>query len=344
MAADAALKVVKQIQGLADGPKTQEMRECLGHMTYSLQFFLDHPDSRVRLSSAKAMSRLCKSYAEDFKKLDLTKAKSAHSRCTSAVDSGNAEHDVVELQALLADILQTVGADVAAPAAMIAAPAVAAVPSSENSPAIPERAVSEERGEVVLKIGETCENRAAILEAVVKVPGVVSVTLEDIYVVVNTKTPQVVKDSDFLFDLLGAVKAQANGQKVEVVTHPTAVSSLAADAEPVLVADDEDDGGEPQYLDDDEDDEVVFSGDGPSAGVAFGAPAFGGGFGRGVAPGGQQWSFFAQSNWMTGRRVQEFQDDPAIVARLAKARQKEEELKQEEQSRLSKLTSWFGRR
>merc|ERR1712232_222781 len=115
---------------------------------------------------------------------------------------------------------------------------------------------------------------------------------------------------------------------------------------------------EPAYLDDDED-EIQGMGDHPSSGSGLGSGsnnfsgvgAMGGGFsgvggvgggaGYGAgAPGQPQWSFFSQSNWMTSRRMAEFAgDDPSIAARLAKAKKKEQERKQEESSRLGRLFS-----
>merc|ERR1719162_35975 len=75
--------------------------------------------------------------------------------------------------------------------------------------------------------------------------------------------------------------------------------------------------------------------------VSFGShagpgPLIGGG------GGGPQWSFFSQSNWMTGRKVQEFDDDPTIAARLAKAKRREEAKKEESRSRLGFVPSWLG--
>lgn len=360
MAAENALKVVRQIQGLADGPKTDQMRECLGHVVSSLQFFLDHPDSRVRGSSAKAMARLATTYTDDIRRLDLSKTKAAYRKCCSAADAGAAEQDVLELRALLAEVLVAAGVEAAAVPAEVVASAEQKVDG---------------RGEVVLRVGERCENRASILEAVVKVPGVVSVTLEGDHVVVNTRTRALATDSAFMFDLLKAVREQANGQKVEVVRGAAPGQGGGAapgqsgvdDTEPQSAKVDAPtaDDTEPQYLDDDDEDEVVLSMESPgaTAGSPF-APGMGmgglGGMGMGGmggmggtpgglgalggAPGQPQWSFFSQNTWMTGRRVQEFQDDPAIAARLARVKEREDARKAEEQSRLSKITSWFAGR
>merc|ERR1712232_739077 len=84
-----------------------------------------------------------------------------------------------------------------------------------------------------------------------------------------------------------------------------------------------------------------FSGVGAVGGGFSGVGGVGGGAGYGAgAPGQPQWSFFSQSNWMTSRRMAEFAgDDPSIAARLAKAKKKEQERKQEESSRLGRLFS-----
>merc|ERR1712039_934461 len=100
------------------------------------------------------------------------------------------------------------------------------------------------------------------------------------------------------------------------------------------------DGAEPAYLDDDEDDEVVELGAGaPCFGnPGFGNPGVGAGIG-GPMQSSAQWSFFSQNNWMTGRRVQEFGDDPTIAARLAAAKRREEERRQQNKSKLGQLSA-----
>merc|ERR1719476_775983 len=176
--------------------------------------------------------------------------------------------------------------------------------------------------------------------------GVVSVTFEGPYVIVATKNEAIAADTGFSADLLMAVRAQglegvtligaSNNGGVDALPGTSDNNGCGASAAPsfaVIDGDhDNDDEGEPAYLDDDED-EVVLGGDydGPS------------GLGGGpLGAGGAQWSFFAQSNWMTGRRLQEFGDDPTIAARLAKAKRKEEEKKEQDKSRISVISSWLG--
>lgn len=339
MAADAALKVVKQIQALADGPKTPEMRDCLGHVVSSLQFFLDHPDSRVRTSSARAMLKLASGYTDDFRRLDLTKTSAAHARAMRAASEGDAEQDVQDLGALLTEILQAAGVECSAPAVprVVARSGEASAPvgaAASSSTAVPSSL--ETRGEVVLRVSDPSDGKikGAILESVVKVNGVVSVTVEGAHIVVNTRSTAVAADAGFLADLLTSVKAQG-AVGIQLVTSSTAPSAAAGPSylEPSGAADDDEDDAEPAYLDDDEDE---------LADDAAGEPGGRPGGGLGGQP--QQWSFFSQNNWMTGRRVQEFNDDPTIVARLAKAKEREEERKRDEAGRIGRFAAWWGGR
>merc|ERR1719336_1180619 len=166
MAAAAALNVVKQIQALAEGPQTQEMRQCLGQVVTSLLFLLDHPDSRVRLNAARALLTLSKGYGEDIRNLDLSRGRSALARCRKAMAEGNVESDVEELEGLLAQVL---GEE--RPAQSVPRPEVAkstCVASSVSA--------AEARGEIVLKVGHQVDTKekAAIRQKVVTIVGVVS--------------------------------------------------------------------------------------------------------------------------------------------------------------------------
>lgn len=360
MAAAPALNVVKQIQSLAEGPVTPEMRECLSQVVSSLLFFLDHPDSRVRLSAARTLVKLSSNYPQDIMKLDVSRARSALQRCRKAEADGAANSDSQELQALLEDLLgdrvssngvpsgASSKAPVSDPAAMTTASAAApSMPSGSGT-----ISATEERGQVVLQVAQNTEGKlkAAILEKVVVLMGVVSVTFEGSFVIVATKTASIAADAGFLADLLTAVRAQglegvslvsaANAGSVDA---PSTTSEINGCGSPATAAfgssavidgdhDDDDDEGEPAYLDDDEDEVVLGGGYNSPCGLGGGP----------LGAGGAQWSFFSQSNWMTGRRLQEFGDDPTIAARLAKAKRKEEEKKEQDKSRIGMISSWLG--
>jgi len=380
MAAVAALNVVKQIQALADGPETAEMKGCLPQVVSSLQFFLEHPDSRVRLTAARTLLKLKRSYPDDVAKQDFDKIRACRVRCVEAIENSTADADAQEFRELLDDIL---GEAPKKPSNSTSTSSAAAAAATEP----PTRSVRAEQGEVVLKVNGDTDGKvkAVILEKVVKIAGVVSVTFEGCFVVVNTRSADLAADAGFLADLLSAIKAQGiQGVTLVNTGAPSGVamaamaSHNAADATPPTAsasssapaptypdeAGDDDYGADPGYLDDDEDDVVVSSGPPPGAGgagvgVGIGAGFAGGGYPGGGMPGAAfggmpgagmggagrglggvppNWSFFSQSHWMAGRRMQQFDDDPSIGARLAKAKQREKEKREEEKSKLSSLT------
>eukprot|EP00927_Polykrikos_kofoidii_P077136 TRINITY_DN74110_c0_g1_i1.p1 TRINITY_DN74110_c0_g1~~TRINITY_DN74110_c0_g1_i1.p1 ORF type:complete len:384 (+),score=79.57 TRINITY_DN74110_c0_g1_i1:246-1397(+) len=377
MAAGAALNVVKQIQALADGPETPEMHECLGQVVSSLQFFLDHPDSRVRLTAARTLLKLARGYGESVAALDLTRAHASLARCDQALRNGEATPEDEELRGLLKVMLAGPGPEAGAPGDNEKVNRTCEISTSmDRTGSIPAAATggTEERGEVVIKVGEGTDGKvkAAILDQIVGLTGVVSVTFEGTYVIVNTRTKRTAADTEFLADLLTALKCQGVHGAALVSANPLVAGpppnnwgqkggygtggftgctgggyadggkgqyTASNKAVPVVVDDDE----EPGYLDDDED-EVIDAGIPGSGGAAGDAGMAQGNIngalgGRPSGLSGQQWSFFAQSNWMTGRRVQEFDDDPTIASRLRKAKQKDSDKRQAEKSRIGRLFS-----
>jgi len=318
MAAAAALNVVKQIEALADSPDTPNMNECLGQLVMSLQFFLDHPDSRVRLGAARTLTKLSRGYTEEFRKSDLSKAKSALVRCRAATD-GEADQETLQLGQFLEEFLEKATTEEQS--------------NSKGSGAIvgdtPATSSKDGRGEVVLKVRDSADAKvkAAISQKVVTVAGVVSVVFQGELVIVTTRTLEVAADPIFTEDLLGAISAQGV-EGVMVVKRPADLGVDIEEPEPAIV-DDED--CEPAYLDDDEDEEPPAPLPTNIGEAIPGAPGVGG-----------NWSFFAQSNWMTGRRVTEYDEDPTIAARLAKAKRRQEERKKQEESRIGLLSRWMG--
>jgi hypothetical protein len=356
MAATNALNVVRQIQALADEPPRQEMRDCLDKVASSLMFFLGHPDSQVRLGSARTLAKLSADYPEEFHKLDLSRLKATLLRCRAAAEEGSESDDGQELRLALTAAMGEVDKSNGA----VAAPVLPAGDSG-GTPGGGDSGPPEGRGEVILKIAEETDSKAKafILERTVKLDGVVSVTFEGDLVIVSARTPAKARDARFLADLLAVVKEQGL-QGVSLVTLASATPATADDS-PVSVLEDSADesdgqeGGAVGYLDDD--DEEPAANDAPwgqsrGSGLGGGLGGLGaaGGY-RGIGSAGMpgqgydpQWSFFSQNHWMTGRRVQEFGDDPSIAARLAAAKQKETERQQESQTRLSKLSAWWGGR
>lgn len=337
MAAAAALNVVKQIEALADAPPTSQMRTCLGQLIASLQCFLDHPDSRVRIGSARTLSKLSRGYGEDFRKNDLTKIESALARCQpadSGEDSPDADEEAAELRRLLTECLaKDEGTNGKGEVEAAAAPAAPAPPAPASSS-------GDRRGQVVLRLPEGSDGKAnaTILAKVVTIHGVVSVTLEGPHVIISTRTVDLASDPAFVEDLVSTLSSQEGCEGLTAAKRPVAGTSSARSShessapedeeeepEPVMMLDD--DGAEPAYLDDDDEEE----------GGAVASPAGGGG-----SQNGPQWSFFAQTNWMTGRRVLEYDDDPTIAARLAKIKRQAEEKRKEEESRIGAVSRWLG--
>lgn len=358
MAAAAALNMVKQIEGLADAPPTPQMRDCLGQLVSSLQFFFDHPDSRVRIGAARTLLKLSKGYGEDVRKLDLTKGRSCLAQCRAAAkeEGGVASEDAAELLRLLAETLEQGDAERSAQPASAGAASQAASATAEPVVAASAASSSKDtRGEVVLKMADpTDDTRATILAKVVSIAGVVSVAVEGPHVIVTTRTVEDAADPGFVKDLLGALSDQGvvgvtvgqaspssptrAGSSADAAPGAQSAATAAAtpaegeldEQEPSFLDDDE--GPEPAYLDDEED----ATGPVQTAGGIGGAPLT-----VGVGP-NAQWSFFSQSNWMTGRRMQEFDDDPTIAARLAKAKQRQEERRKEEESKIGRVGRWLG--
>jgi len=383
MSAVAALHVVKQIQALVEGPETPEMRNCVGQLLHSLQYFLDHPDARVRLGAARSLVKLVRGYREDWEKADQSKAKAALVRLEWALEDGARDGDETEAMAeILAEVMGEPPRH--QPARVPAAAGSSADPSSGGAGA----GGADHKEDVVVKVGDDAEAKlkAAILERVVAIAGVKCVTFEGPYVIVTPLSPAVAADAGFPLEILAAVRAAQPGgaaDEAELVRVPggsagggggggggssssackaeepaataaatepastlaSAPASAATAAAAAMPAEEDEEDVEPAYLDDDEDEDDDDASAAPGNGLAGGAgrsPAasFGGGTVGAVGP---NWSFFSQTHWISGRKMQEYDEDPTISARLAKAKQREEERRREEKSRLGKVSSWlFG--
>jgi len=346
MTAAHALNIVKQLEALADGQENAQMHDLVreGKLVSSLQFFFDHPDCRVRLMSARTLLKLARGYRDDFIQNDLQKAKAALNRCNVAEegDSPDSSDDNAELARMLAET--------------IAIAEGSATASSNSQAASSSTAKQDTCGELVLKVSdELLDKREKILQKVVNVSGVVSVCFEGANMIVTGHSKEI--ENGLCEDLLSMLSSKGyegvSKAKRSSVSEIQDASGSLGSTEPkpvpepgddIIFLDDshapDDTEAEAGYLDDD-----IRDGD-------RSAFASGGGYG-GASPlatplhatGNPQWSFFSQANWMTGRRVQEFDDDPTIAKRLAKAKQRQEEKRKEEQSRLGALSRWvWGKR
>lgn len=320
--------------------------------------------------------KLSQSYSAEVQRLDLSRAKSALARCDSKIAEGCSDCDAQELRPLLADLLRA-----AMPTKVVelhkgavggVQHSVAAVPSASVAPAAPSSTglpTTDGRGEVVLRIGADAgaKMKAAILEKVLPLSGVVSVAFEGAFIIVSTRSPGVAAGAGFLTDLLGAVQEHAQGVSLVNTTgggprtaavHPEALSSRepAPQEDPARCPDfartasksraaaeeevEEEEGDlagtdGPAYLDEQEE------GHSTSAGATAWNVGSPGGMPGTLQPAGQ-FSFFSQTNWMTGRQIQEFGDDPTIAARLQRAKQREEEKRIEEEKRSKfRLPAWL---
>jgi len=339
MAAAAALNVVKQIEMLADAPQTAQMRDCLGQLVSSLQCFLDHPDSRVRIGSARTLLKLSRGYNEDFRKNDLTKIETAL-ECLRSMDSiegsPDADEDTAEFGRLLTESLvllknepPTSNSNAKAGVAQAAAaPTVAASSSTDG------------RGQVVLQLpeGSDGQTHSAILAKAVAIHGVVSVTSQGPHVIVTTRTADLASDPAFVEDLVSTLASQQGCEGIVAAKRSVTITSPARSTHESSALDAEDEEPEPTLVLDDDDEEPAYLDDDEGADIA--SPGAGGSPSKDAT--GPQWSFFAQSSWMIGRRVLEFDDDPTIAARLARARQRAEEKRNEEESRIGAVSRWLG--
>lgn len=294
------------------------------------------------MGAARTLLKLSRGYSEDFRKNDLSKATAALARCR-AVESGDGSADADEETADLVGVL----AEIVEGAAPTEADAKKAAAHPSSADAVPSSSSKDGRGEVVLKVTDDLSNcKGTILDKVVKVPGVVSVCFEGPLCIVGTRTEKESADPAFVEDLLSCMSEQGlegiTAVKRPKSTSDTNASSSHAGAPAPIPEDDEeqdsginfmdDEGGlEPAYLDDDEDGTA-----GQGGGMPQGAST------SGMGAGGPHWSFFSQSNWMTGRKMAEFDDDPTIAARLAKAKQRQEEKRKEEESRIGVVSRWLG--
>eukprot|EP00747_Dinoflagellata_sp_TGD_P189302 gnl/TRDRNA2_/TRDRNA2_49468_c0_seq1.p1 gnl/TRDRNA2_/TRDRNA2_49468_c0~~gnl/TRDRNA2_/TRDRNA2_49468_c0_seq1.p1 ORF type:complete len:342 (+),score=77.63 gnl/TRDRNA2_/TRDRNA2_49468_c0_seq1:37-1026(+) len=308
MSGVAALALVRQVQSVAENAELLKEHNCIREVASFLECYLDHPDSRARLCAASALATLSANCtADEWRDLDLSRARRTLSKCQQAATAGDT--DAEELWRQLAKALeQDSGSEQAVH-----------VHRGEHTAA---GGHGEVRIELCGAIGD--ETRAAVLKSVVSMAGVVSATFDNEQVlVVGTRSNAASADPAFLADICMHIEELLEKEQKVVV--------LADDENVDVCYLDDDDGGEPAYLDDSDDelqsceDSIPYLDDDEEEGCDEGELA--------------QWSFFGHAPWLSSRRLQEFEEDPSIVARLRKARQRLEKRKHEEKSRISRLFS-----
>ncbi|CAJ1366233.1 unnamed protein product [Effrenium voratum] len=187
-----SLQVVQQLQvATAEAPKEQ-LAPLLGRMRNSLLKFLTHPDMRVRVSAARCIRNTQERCPEAIVATDMSAARNALAITKKEMaDNGEDERHQEFLECL---------------EFILGEPSVL---RRNLSPRISAKEV-EERGQVVLKASQQSDSqlRAALLDKVIAMDGVVSVTFEAEFVIVATKSASVAADANFLADLLTVVKQQ----------------------------------------------------------------------------------------------------------------------------------------
>jgi len=282
--------------------------QCLEQVSSFLECYLEHPDSRTRLGAARALVAISKRCSVDeWRRLDLSRAREIHMRCD---DAGGTDGE--ELRLLLAAALQR-----ETDTSLSDDGGKGGVTDSCGT-------VADSRGEVRLQplCGEvepqTC---AMILKSLVHIGGVVSATFEAGQLVVGTRTSSIAADPAFVADLCMTVEDQmGGGQQIAVLSAVRDIDSESLSPDKRALANLDDSGcseDEPAYLDDDADEECAES---------YSFMELG------------QWSFLKHATF-NSQQLQEHEDDPTIVARLRKARQRLERRQNEDRSRISKLLS-----
>lgn len=318
MSVTAALALVRQVQSVAEQPELLRANNCLDQVVTFLECYLDHPDERCRFSAARTLAQLSTRCGADWEDLDLKRTQRILESCVGTGDQGDATAGKVRqlLQVALrqrdaSDDLFVYGSD-DIPCAQTGGHTVTLVGRGEI------------RLQVLVRLDETI--RANVLKAVVGVSGVVSVTLEGDHIVVGTRTTALAADQVFIEDIRITVVESLQGQETECGAGPIVVLEVAEDdfmcylddeqedEEDAVYLDDSED--EPQYLDDEDDGEL-----GVAADVELG-----------------YWTFF-ESLGLKNQHLQEFTEDPALIARLRKARSKLEKRQQDEQSRIGRILS-----
>ncbi|CAE7384575.1 unnamed protein product [Symbiodinium pilosum] len=339
MSAEQALQIVRGISSAVTGVERsdandQEMRAAAGRVCTSLMFFIEHPDSRVQVHCVGMVRKCYERYRDAISEEDMPKVRQAYANCVKmAAEDTLIEDKKTALNMLGWIVSRADGAEFAR--------------SYHDDELDVTSKAKDQGGQVALKEPLQQDNeelRASLLEQVIKMPQVVSVTFEAEFVIVATRTAADARNANFLADLLNVMMEQgAHG--VSLVNSRTcgtsaltggscATSSTAMPAEGgrqeesnKAGQDQDQEATVPAYLDDELD---------QGAAERLGAEHLQ--QGDSSLP---QWTFFSQQSWLDQRKLQEYEDDPSIAARLAKKKQQQQQKHEEETSRISRFTSWL---
>lgn len=327
MSAEQALLIVRGITRAAEGNEdgTEETREKLrvaaGKVCNSLMFFIEHPDNRVQSHCANTLKKCYERYPCSISDENMVLVRRAYQNCIKTAEENTLRGENETALKLFAWIVSRAdGADFAR-AQDLEEPGVGA---------------KDQGGQVAVKASSQKDDeqlRSAVLAEVIKLPQVVSVTFEADFVVVSTKTLADSRNANFLADLLRTMMEQGAHEVSLVNPHTRGAGGSSATSSTDVPADGEreEDLGKadavPGYLDDELD---------QGAAERHGAERQEGEL---SAP---HWTFFAQQSWLDQRRLQEYDDDPSISARLAKKKEQQRQKREEEKSRIGRFASWLG--
>lgn len=301
----SSLALVRQFQTLAENVELLREQACLTQIASILDHHLEHPDCHTRHAAASALATLLRRCTTDEWQclgLPATKRMMAERQLLPAAKTGSLDSFHEFLKSIMQGTRQS---DSEQPNDLLNA--------------------GEGRGEVRMEIvgshGLSQQVRIALLQAVVNVEGAVSATCENGQLLVVTLTPSIAQSSRFLGDIYQTIR-QHVGEGSQVLHLDGSLARAREEDEPSYLDDslnesmeNSSDDGEPLYLDDGEE-------EGNEEGSA------------------KQVSFVSSRHaWLGGQRLQEFDDDPTLVARLRKARQKLEKKRSEEQSQVQRLFS-----
>jgi len=370
MAVPSTVAFLRQVQGVVESPELLKENNCVDEVVSFLDSSLENPDSRARLSAARALAQLAAHLgSEDRGCLKLHHAPKVLARAqlqstTDAVDA--------ELNSLLATVLGDQDGQL---------PKVTEK-DAKDVPRAPRGVPHVVRLNVCLDMDDTARTavcqalddtaRTAVRQALVQMGGVVSVTFEtghrslvssapfrnvspSLQIVVGARGSELVSDPAFVEDIrttaeeelrrLGGTEhvkvSVASGMEDLVPTVASRRYSSGGSGNHGRCPDEEDthtnNFGQPETspwnegetVEDEEDDEPMYLDDSEDESPEALPTEF-----------GKSFSFFSPAGlFLTSHRLQGFEEDPSLMARLQKARARCERRRLQEQMRLSRVLS-----
>lgn len=333
MSITPALALVRQVQSIAESPELLQAGNGLIDVVLFLESFLDHSDSSARLAAARTLSWLAKRHRQHWQAVDLTQTRRVLEGLEKQSTCGVMDAEAIELRQVLAGIVREV--------------------EIEDTATVRATAC---HGDLRLQVRctflksastDTCLNSSdkdAICRSIVKVAGVVSATFETDILVVCTRSPELARDPVFVEDLCTTVEDYfSNSGKVKPGSRPlvTPLISGGLDGDSETSDDGQDDKSslesseEPGYIDDSDDDPLYLDDEEITCNDRERLSS------QNSAWAAKPWSFFDKSNFIRShwfvQRLQEYEEDPSLVARLRKAQQRMEERKREEKKRVDRV-------